>query len=70
MEDALYEIESMRTFAGLRLSENLPDETTVLNFHHLLQRFLRKWVRLRQKVLRQFQLISRKISTTDYAPYI
>lgn len=38
MEDALYEIESMRRFAGLRLSESLPDETTILNFRHLLER--------------------------------
>ena len=29
MEDALYEIESVRRFAGLRLSDNLPDETTI-----------------------------------------
>jgi len=26
MEDALYEIESMRRFSGLGLSDNLPDE--------------------------------------------
>ncbi len=37
MEDALYEIESMRQFAGLRLSGNLPDETTILNFRHFLE---------------------------------
>jgi IS5 family transposase len=37
MEDALYEIESMRRFAGLRL-DRIPDETTVLNFRHLLER--------------------------------
>ena len=37
MEDALYEIESMRGFAGLRLSDNLPDETTILNFRHFLE---------------------------------
>jgi len=37
LEDALYEIESMRRFAGLRLSERLPDETTILNFRHLLE---------------------------------
>ena len=36
-EDALYEIESMRRFAGLRLSERLPDETTILNFRHFLE---------------------------------
>lgn len=38
MEDALYEIESMRRFAGLRLSGSLPDETTILNFRHLLEK--------------------------------
>ena len=37
MEDALYAIESMRRFAGLRLSERLPDETTILNFRHFLE---------------------------------
>ena len=37
MEDALYEIESMRIFAGLCLSKNLPDETTILNFRHFLE---------------------------------
>ncbi|WP_293675564.1 transposase, partial [Thiolapillus sp.] len=38
MEDALYEIESMRRFAGLELCEDrLPDETTILKFRHLLE---------------------------------
>lgn len=37
MEDALYEIESMRRFAGLRLSERIPDEATILNFRHFLE---------------------------------
>jgi len=37
MEDALYEIESLRRFAGLRLSNRIPDETTILNFRHLLE---------------------------------
>lgn len=37
MQDALHEIESMRRFAGLRLSERLPDETTILNFRHFLE---------------------------------
>ena len=39
MEDALYEIESMRRFAGLKLSDALPDETTILNFRHFLERY-------------------------------
>lgn len=38
MEDALYEIESMRNFAGLTLSDRIPDETTILNFRHLLEK--------------------------------
>ena len=38
MEDLLYEAESVRRFVGLKLSGALPDETTILNFHHLLER--------------------------------
>ncbi len=38
MEDLLYEAESVRRFVGLRLSGALPDETTILNFRHLLER--------------------------------
>ena len=38
MEDALYEIESMRRFAGLELGEDaIPDESTILNFRHFLE---------------------------------
>jgi hypothetical protein len=38
MEDALYEIESMRRFAGLDLGDDaLPDETTILKFRRLLE---------------------------------
>ena len=38
MEDLLYEAGSVRRFVGLNLSEALPDETTILNFRHLLER--------------------------------
>ena len=38
MEDLLYEAESVRRFAGLRLTESLPDESTILHFRHLLER--------------------------------
>jgi IS5 family transposase len=38
MEEALYEIASMRQFARLSLLEAIPDETTILNFRHLLER--------------------------------
>lgn len=37
MEEALYEIASLRSFARLSLNEPLPDETTILNFRHLLE---------------------------------
>ena len=38
MEDLLYEAESVRRFVGLRLTDALPDETTILNFRHLLEK--------------------------------
>jgi IS5 family transposase len=38
MEDALYEIASMRLFARLSLDKVIPDHTTILNFRHLLER--------------------------------
>lgn len=38
MEDALYEIESMRRFAGLSLHDDrIPDESTILQFRHRLE---------------------------------
>ncbi len=37
MEEALYEITPMRAFAGLTLTQAIPDETTILNFRHLLE---------------------------------
>jgi IS5 family transposase len=37
MEEALYEIASLRAFAHLSLTEPIPDETTILNFRHLLE---------------------------------
>lgn len=38
MEDMLYEVESVRRFVGLKLTGTLPDETTILNFRHLLEK--------------------------------
>ena len=38
MEDALYEIASMRQFAGLSLDNPIPDHSTILKFRHLLER--------------------------------
>jgi IS5 family transposase len=38
MEDGLYDIESLRRFAGFsNVAAALPDETTILNFRHLLE---------------------------------
>jgi IS5 family transposase len=37
MEEALYEIASLRSFAHLSLNEPIPDETTIVNFRHLLE---------------------------------
>ena len=37
-EDSLYDIESMRRFAGIELmGHDIPDETTILRFRHLLE---------------------------------
>jgi IS5 family transposase len=39
MEDALYDSEAMRRFAGLELGvDAVPDESTILRFRHLLER--------------------------------
>lgn len=39
MEEALYDMASMRQFAGLSLTRgSVPDETTILNFRHLLEK--------------------------------
>ncbi|WP_239024423.1 IS5 family transposase [Ramlibacter humi] len=37
MEEALYDCLASRSFARLSLNEPIPDETTILNFRHLLE---------------------------------
>ena len=37
MEDLRDVAESVRRFVGLRVSEAIPDETTILHFRHLLE---------------------------------
>ena len=38
-EEALYDMHSMRDFSGLDLAHDaIPDETTILNFRHLLEK--------------------------------
>ena len=40
MEDALYDSESMRRFAGIELADDaIPDESTILRFRHLLEQY-------------------------------
>jgi IS5 family transposase len=40
MEDGLYDIESMRRFADIDIAMDVvPDETTILNFRHLLEKY-------------------------------
>ena len=40
MEDALYDIESLRRFAGIDMEVDvIPDETTILHFRHLLEKY-------------------------------
>jgi IS5 family transposase len=38
-EKSLYDMESMRNFAGLELTEDaIPDESTILKFRHLIEK--------------------------------
>ena len=38
-EETLYDSEAMHRFAGIELGDDrIPDETTILNFRHLLER--------------------------------
>jgi len=40
MEDALYDIESLRRFAEIDIATDvIPDETTILHFRHLLEKY-------------------------------
>ena len=39
MEDALYDMPALRTFAGLSSVASIPDETTILNFRHLIEEY-------------------------------
>jgi IS5 family transposase len=39
-EETLYDSEAMRRFGGIELGDDrIPDETTILNFRHLLERY-------------------------------
>ena len=51
MEDSLYDITSMRRFAGLSLDQ-VPDETTILRFRHRLERY-----KLTEKLFRKTEQV-------------
>jgi len=82
-EEVLYDICSMRAFAGLELGHDaIPDETTILNFRHLLERHeltkavfaaVSELLEARGALLRggtivDATLIAASPSTTDFAP--
>ena len=39
MEDKLYDTYAVREYAGIGEEDRIPDETTILNFRHLLERY-------------------------------
>jgi len=58
MEDSLYDIESMRRFAGVDI-EHIPDESTILQFRHFLEmhRLTEKLFQLMESYLSERGLI-------------
>ena len=55
-EDALYDIELMRRFAGIELAEDtIPDESTVLRFRHLLEEY-----KLTEKIFPEVPTVQRQ----------
>ena len=58
MEDSLYDIESMRRFAGVVI-EQIPDESTILKFRHFLEahRLTEKLFRLTEQYLSEQGLL-------------
>lgn len=68
MEDALYDIESMRRFAGVDIAVDvIPDETTILHFRHLLEKYelTKKIFEKTQQYLREKGLLLREGTIVD-----
>lgn len=68
MEDALYDSESMRRFAGIELIEDaVPDESTILRFRHLLERhqLTQKLFELVRGLLEQKRLLLKSGTIVD-----
>ena len=66
-EEMLYDSDAMRRFAGIELGcDRIPDETTILNFRHLLERH-----RLTEKLsLGDTSLDERDLSLTDHESFV
>ena len=60
MEDSLYDVESMRRFAGVDL-DHIPDETTICKFRHFLERH-----QLTAALFRRTEIGSTKKGTSWY----
>ena len=60
----LYEAESVRRFVGLRLSDTLPNETTILHFRHLLGE---QGLRIREGTIVDASIIEAPSSTKNRA---
>ncbi len=68
MEDALYDIESMRRFAGIDIeTDEVPDETTILHFRHLLEKhaLTKKLFEITKRYLMQKGLLLREGTIVD-----
>jgi transposase, IS5 family len=68
MEDALYDSESMRRFAGIELIEDaVPDESTILRFRHLLEQhqLTQKLFELVRGLLEQKRLLLKSGTIVD-----
>ena len=68
MEDALYDSESMRRFAGIELiDDDVPDESTILRFRHLLERhgLTQKLFELVRGLLEQKRLLLKSGTIVD-----
>jgi IS5 family transposase len=68
MEDALYDSESMRRFAGIELIDDaVPDESTILRFRHLLEQhqLTQKLFELVRGLLEQKRLLLKSGTIVD-----
>jgi IS5 family transposase len=72
MEDSLIKVASMRRFAGIALiTDRIPDETTILAFRHLLEKYgFRKQIFEAVKAHLKDQGMSMKQGTIIYATLI